>query len=111
MTSNLAKAGWRFKQPSVIPGFGLTLGFTLAYLALIVLIPLTGLVWRSASLGFPGFWHVATDPRTINALKISFGTSLIAAMINVVFGVRAGELSMPSSICHLRCRRRWPALR
>ncbi|MEK1851682.1 MAG: sulfate ABC transporter permease subunit CysT [Phyllobacterium sp.] len=87
MISNLAKAGWRFKRPSVIPGFGLTLGFTLAYLALIVLIPLTGLVWRSASLGFTGFWHVAVDPRTVNALKISFGTALVAALINVVFGV------------------------
>jgi sulfate transport system permease protein len=87
MISNLAKAGWRFKRPSVIPGFGLTLGFTLAYLALIVLIPLTGLVFRSASLGFSGFLHVATDPRTVNALKISFGTSLVAALVNVVFGV------------------------
>jgi sulfate/thiosulfate transport system permease protein len=87
MISNLAKAGWRFKRPSVIPGFGLTLGFTLAYLALIVLIPLTGLVWRSASLGFTGFWHVAADPRTVNALKISFGTALVAALVNVVFGV------------------------
>jgi sulfate transport system permease protein len=87
MISNLAKAGWRFKRPSVIPGFGLTLGFTLAYLALIVLIPLTGLVLRSASLGWAGLWHVATDPRTLNALKISFGTSFVAALINVVFGV------------------------
>ncbi len=87
MISNLAKAGWRFKRPSVIPGFGLTLGFTLAYLALIVLIPLTGLVWRSASLGFTGFWQVASDPRTVNALKISFGTAFVAALINVVFGV------------------------
>ncbi len=87
MISNLAKAGWRFKRPSVIPGFGLTLGFTLAYLALIVLIPLTGLVWRSASLGFTGFWQVASDPRTVNALKISFGTAFVAALVNVVFGV------------------------
>ncbi|PSH67433.1 MULTISPECIES: sulfate ABC transporter permease subunit CysT [Phyllobacterium] len=87
MISNFAKAGWRFKRPSVIPGFGLTLGFTLAYLALIVLIPLAGLVWRSASLGFTGFWNVAVDPRTVNALKISFGTSFVAALVNVFFGV------------------------
>ena len=65
----------------------MTLGFTLAYLALIVLIPLTGLAWRSASLGWSGLWHVATEPRTLNALKISFGASFIAALINVVFGV------------------------
>jgi sulfate/thiosulfate transport system permease protein len=77
----------RFKRPSIIPGFGMTLGFTLAYLALIVLIPLAGLVWRSATLGWSGFFSVAVDPRTINALKISFGTSLVAAMVNVFFGV------------------------
>lgn len=65
----------------------MTLGFTLAYLALIVLIPLAGLVWRSASLGFTGFWNVAVDPRTVNALKISFGTSFVAALVNVFFGV------------------------
>lgn len=78
---------FRFKRPSVIPGFGMTLGFTLSYLALIVLIPLAGLVWRSAALGWGGFWDVAIDPRTVNALKISFGTSLVAALVNVVFGV------------------------
>lgn len=65
----------------------MTLGFTLAYLALIVLIPLAGLVWRSAPLGFTGFWNVAVDPRTVNALKISFGTSFVAALVNVFFGV------------------------
>ncbi|MCO4317014.1 sulfate ABC transporter permease subunit CysT [Phyllobacterium sp. 21LDTY02-6] len=87
MISNRANAGWRFKRPSVIPGFGLTLGFTLAYLVLIVLIPLAGLVWRSAGLGWSGFSAVALDPRTVNALKISFGASFIAALVNVVFGV------------------------
>lgn len=65
----------------------MALGFTLAYLALIVLIPLTGLVWRSTSLGWAGFWTAALDQRTLNALKISFGTSLVAALVNVVFGV------------------------
>ncbi|WP_432287816.1 sulfate ABC transporter permease subunit CysT [Aminobacter sp. BA135] len=81
-----AKAGWRFRQPSVIPGFGLTLGFSLAYLTLIILIPLSGLVWRSASLGWTDFWAIATDRRTVKALEISFGTAFIAASINVVFG-------------------------
>ncbi|MBZ9965205.1 molybdate ABC transporter permease subunit, partial [Mesorhizobium sp. B2-6-4] len=51
-----ARAGWRFRQPSVIPGFGLTLGFSLAYLTLIILIPLSGLIWRSAALGWTDFW-------------------------------------------------------
>ncbi|QOF70901.1 sulfate ABC transporter permease subunit CysT [Aminobacter sp. SR38] len=86
MTTVPAKAGWRFRQPSVIPGFGLTLGFSLAYLTLIILIPLSGLVWRSASLGWTDFWAIATDRRTVKALEISFGTAFIAASINVVFG-------------------------
>ena len=86
MTTAPAKAGWRFRQPSVIPGFGLTLGFSLAYLTLIILIPLSGLIWRSAALGWADFWAIATDRRTINALEISFGTAFIAAMVNVVFG-------------------------
>jgi len=86
MTTTPAQAGWRFKQPSVIPGFGLTLGFSLAYLTLIILIPLSGLIWRSASLGWTEFWTIASDRRTLNALEISFGTAFIAAAINVVFG-------------------------
>ena len=86
MTIAPAKAGWRFRQPSVIPGFGLTLGFSLAYLTLIILIPLSGLIWRSAALGWTDFWALATDRRTLAALKISFGTALIAAAVNVVFG-------------------------
>jgi sulfate transport system permease protein len=86
MTAVPARAGWRFRQPSVIPGFGLTLGLSLAYLTLNILIPLSGLAWRSASLGWPQFWAILTDARTINALKISFGTALAAAVVNVVFG-------------------------
>ncbi|TGP54920.1 sulfate ABC transporter permease subunit CysT [bacterium M00.F.Ca.ET.159.01.1.1] len=86
MTTAPAQAGWRFRQPSVIPGFGLTLGFSLAYLTLIILIPLSGLIWRSAALGWADFWALATDRRTLTALEISFGTAFIAAAANVVFG-------------------------
>lgn len=82
-----AHARWRLKQPSIIPGFGLTLGFSLAYLSLIILIPVAGLLWRTAGLGWSGFIAVLTDQRTLDALYISFGASLIAALINVVFGV------------------------
>ena len=78
---------WRLRQPSVIPGFGLTLGFSLAYLTLIILIPLAGLVWRSASLSGAEFLAILADERTLNALKVSFGTAFLAALINVVFGV------------------------
>ncbi len=87
MTIATAVGRWRVKKPSVIPGFGMALGFTLAYLALIVLIPLAGVVWRSASLGWADFWAIASNRRTVNALEISFGASLIAATVNAVFGV------------------------
>jgi sulfate/thiosulfate transport system permease protein len=74
------------KKPSVIPGFGLALGFALTYLSLIVLIPLAALVLRTASLGWEEFSEIATDPRTVAALRVSFGLSLLAALINAVFG-------------------------
>ena len=86
MSTAPASAGWRLKTPSVIPGFGLTLGFSLVYLTLIILIPLSALVWRSASLGWSDFFAIATDRRTLRALEVSFGTAFIAAMVNVVFG-------------------------
>ncbi|WP_018012053.1 sulfate ABC transporter permease subunit CysT (plasmid) [Sinorhizobium medicae] len=78
---------WRFRQPSVIPGFGLALGVTLAWLTIIVLVPLSGLLWRSSSLGWSKFAELALDERTVNALTISFGTAFIAAVVNLVFGV------------------------
>ncbi len=75
------------KKPSVIPGFGLALGFALTYLSLIVLIPLAALVLRTAALGWEEFSGIATDPRTVAALRVSFGLSLLAALINAVFGL------------------------
>lgn len=86
MTTRTASL-WQFRQPSVIPGFGLALGVTLSWLILIILIPLSGLAWRSSALGWSTFWALATDQRTVNALRISFGTAFAAALINVVFGV------------------------
>jgi sulfate/thiosulfate transport system permease protein len=82
-----AARGFGLKRPSAIPGFGLALGFTLTYLSLIVLIPLAGLVLKSATLGFMGFWDIVTGQRTLAALRLSFVTSMIAATINAVFGV------------------------
>jgi sulfate transport system permease protein len=76
-----------FKRPSVLPGFGLALGFTLVYLSLIVLIPLGGLILRTASLGPSEIFRIVTDPRTVAALRLSFGTAVVAALVNVVFGV------------------------
>ena len=75
------------RQPSALPGFGLALGFTLAALSLIVLIPLAALVLHAASIGPADFFKTASDPRTLAALRLSFGTALIAALINTVFGL------------------------
>jgi sulfate transport system permease protein len=78
---------WSLRKPSVLPGFGLTLGFTLCYLSLIVLIPLAGLILAAAGLGWSGFWSAVTTPRVLSAFRVSFGTSLIAALINAFFGL------------------------
>ena len=86
MTAIATASGWHFRKPSVIPGFGLTLGFTVTYLTLIILIPLAGIAWRAASLGLEDFLAIAADERTLAALRVSFGASLIAAAVNVVFG-------------------------
>ncbi|KTR06604.1 sulfate/thiosulfate transporter subunit [Aureimonas ureilytica] len=77
----------RFRAPSVIPGFGLALGFTLTYLTLLVLVPLSALVLRSSSLGWEEFVRLALDPRVLAALRLSFGASFFAALINAVFGL------------------------
>ncbi|MBU3656612.1 MAG: sulfate ABC transporter permease subunit CysT [Rhodocyclaceae bacterium] len=74
-------------KQSVIPGFGVTLGFTLAYLGLIVLIPLSAVVWKTTDLSFAQFWAVISEPRVVASLKLSFGASLIAASVNGFFGL------------------------
>jgi len=86
MQAGFATHRWRVRKPSVLPGFGLTLGFTLTYLTLVVFIPLSGLAWHSAALGWDAFRDLALAPRTLQALRISFGTALVAAVINAVFG-------------------------
>ena len=76
----------RFRQKSVIPGFGLTLGYTLTCLGLVVLLPLATLVLKASGLGLSGIWEVATDPRVFSALRVSFGVSLLAALTASIFG-------------------------
>src|SRR5215470_7759251 len=76
----------RTKQ-SVLPGFGLTLGYTVLYLSLVVLIPLGALVIKSTAMGWSGFWAAAWNPRVVASYKLTFGTSLVAATINAVFGL------------------------
>ncbi|MEQ1612139.1 MAG: sulfate ABC transporter permease subunit CysT [Hyphomicrobiaceae bacterium] len=71
----------------VLPGFGLSLGFTLAYLSLIVLVPLAAVFLKTATLSFDAFWAAVSSPRVVATYKLTFGASLLAALINVVFGL------------------------
>ncbi|MEA2759732.1 MAG: sulfate/thiosulfate transport system permease protein [Methylobacteriaceae bacterium] len=77
----------RARRRRVLPGFGLTLGFTLTYLSLIVLIPLAILFVQAASAGGAKFWSELTNPRTLSAFRVSFETAFFAAAINAVFGL------------------------
>ena len=79
-----AARGW--VSPSVLPGFGLTLGFEGMFLAAIVLVPLAALVMKGASLPLAEFWRIATEPRALASYRLTFGASLIAAGVNTVFG-------------------------
>ena len=71
----------------VLPGFGLSLGFTLVYLSLLILLPLSGLAFKASSLSFEQFWNVATGERALAAYRVTFGASLVAALINAFFGL------------------------
>jgi sulfate transport system permease protein len=77
------------KRHSVLPGFGLTMGYTVLYLSLIVLVPLSTLAFKSASLGGEAFWAAVTAPRVVASYKLTFGASAVAAAINAVFGLGA----------------------
>ena len=71
----------------VLPGFGLALGYTLVYLSLIVLIPLAAVFIKTASMDWADFWKTVTDPQVVASYRVSFFTSLVAAGLNVVFGL------------------------
>ena len=75
------------KKIRVLPGFKLTLGFTLFYLGLIVLIPLAAVFWKTSELTWPEFWRVVTMPSALAAYRLTFGASFLAALVNVVFGL------------------------
>lgn len=77
----------RLREPSVIPGFGLALGIAVSALCLVVLLPLAALVLKALSIGPAAFWTIATDARTLAALRLSFGAAAVAAAINAVFGL------------------------
>jgi len=75
-----------WKPRGVLPGFGITFGYTVMYLSLIVLIPLAALFTKSAAIGWAGFWETVTAPRVIASYKLTFGAALAAALINSFFG-------------------------
>jgi len=76
-----------WKRHSVLPGFGLTLGFTLFYLSAVVLVPLSTLFFKSAALGARGFGAAVTAPRVIASYKLTFGASFVGAALNAAFGL------------------------
>ena len=82
-----ARAARSWRQPSVLPGFGLTFGFTLAWLTLIVLIPLATIFIRTAGMGWSDFVAVGLSPRALAADRLSFGTAAAAGLVNAVFGL------------------------
>ena len=75
------------KPRRVLPGFGLALGYTLVYLSLLVLIPLSAVFLKTATLGWEPFWAIVTAPRVLASYQLSFGASLLAAGLNTVFGL------------------------
>ena len=77
----------KFKKRGVLPGFSLTLGFSVLYLSLIVLIPLSATFFKAATLGWGGFWEAISHPRVLASYKLTFGASLAGAAINAVFGL------------------------
>jgi sulfate/thiosulfate transport system permease protein len=85
--SPAAAQSWRFREPSVLPGFGLTFGYSVLYLSLIVLLPMAALVAAASEATFDQVVETLVDPRVLAALRLSFGASLLAAGINAVFGL------------------------
>ncbi|MBV6714974.1 sulfate ABC transporter permease subunit CysT [Paenibacillus chitinolyticus] len=79
--------GRRNKTKRILPGFGLSMGFTVLYLSLLVLFPLSAVVWKTTGLTFDQFWQAVTDERVVASYKLSFGASLAAALVNTVFGL------------------------
>ena len=77
----------RWREPSVLPGFPLAMGITLAYLGVIVVVPLAALVFKPWESGISGVWHTLTEPRVVAALRLSFTTSALAALLNAPLGL------------------------
>jgi sulfate transport system permease protein len=85
--SSLILSTPRHQPARVLPGFEITLGFTIAYLSLIVLIPLSALVFKTLNLSWEQFWQAVTAPRVVASYKLTIGASFIAALVNAFFGL------------------------
>lgn len=77
----------KLRRPSILPGFGLSLGYTLTWLGLLVLLPLSALFVSAATAGWAGFVSIVMEPRVLAAFRLSFGASAAAAVVNAVFGL------------------------
>ncbi|MEY8344266.1 sulfate ABC transporter permease subunit CysT [Niallia circulans] len=77
----------RIKMNNALPGFGLSLGYTMLYLSILVILPLTMIFFNTTKMGWERFWDTVLDPRVVASYKLSFGASFTAALINVVLGV------------------------
>ena len=82
-----ARRAFFARRHSVLPGFSLALGYSVFYLALVVLIPLAAVFIKSSELGYAGFWKAVSHPRVLASFELSFGASLLAALINALFGL------------------------
>ena len=115
-------AGFTFKRPSILPGFWPAFSYTVLYLSLIVLIPLSAVFLKSVSSSWAHFWKAITSPNVVASYRLSFGASLVAGLISVVVGFLMAwvlvRYSFPArlwwtrwSICPSRCPPPWPASR
>ncbi len=80
-------SGFFRRRRSVLPGFGLTLGLTLLYLSLIVLIPLSATFLKASTAGWSAFWHTVTEPRALASYRVTFGAAFIGALVNALMGL------------------------
>lgn len=84
--SKVRKKG-SFKKQNILPGFGLSMGYTMLYISILVILPLSMIFFNTTKMGWGKFWETVLDPRVVASYKLSFGASFTAALINVVFGV------------------------
>ena len=112
--------GSRQKRQRVLPGFGLAMGFTLLYLSFMVLIPLSTVLLKTATLSWPAFWEIVASPRALASYRLSLGAACLGALVNTIFGLLVGgywcatnfQASVSSTAWwtyRLRCLLRWPA--